>query len=160
MHVRHKGSLKCVHSPHSSIASRRTHLSIGRSNSDVFDFSFTRRTNPSLPGMTSITLAIGQQLLGELSSTINTTSPTAKFLHRKFHLCRCCNKGMYSRDHRLQSWSARYCTCRYLLREKVSSFLKIPGVEPIQIEAKANGLGQEPLGLLDPETPLWWVYHL
>ena len=125
MHVQHRRF--CVQSPHSSTASRRTHLSIGRSSSDVFVFTFTRRTHPSLPGMTSITLAIGQQLLGELSSTINTMSSTAKFLRGKFHFCRCCNKGMYSRDHRLQNWSARYCTCRHLLREKVSSFLKIPG---------------------------------
>ena len=127
MHVQHKRFLKCLHSPHSSTASRRTHLSIGCSSSDVFVFTFTRRTHPSLPGMTSITLAIGQQLLGELSSTINMMSSTAKFLRGKFHFCHCCNKGMYSRDHRLQNWSARYCTCRHLLLEKVSSFLKIPG---------------------------------
>ena len=102
-------------------------LLIGVSRVEVLVLTLARQTKPNLSGKTSVIWPIIHTFLGVDSSTTTTVSPTAKFLFGRNHFWRSCNRGRYSLFQRPQKTSAKYCTCRHLLREYISLFTNRPG---------------------------------
>ena len=77
---------------------RRTILEIGLLNFEVFPGlslfatrSSTDLTSPSLSGKVWVTLAMGQEFRGKLSSFKITMSSTSKFLSLVVHFCLHCS---------------------------------------------------------------------
>lgn len=90
-------------------------------------FVFTWRTSPFLSGKVSTILPRGHEFLGDVSSTISTTSPTQKFLPGIDHRWRSCNWVRYSLLRRVQNISVRYWTCLHLQLAYWSSLWNTPG---------------------------------
>ena len=84
------------------------------------------RTRPSWPGLTSVTLPNGHSFLGARGSITMTMSPAVRSLRADSHRVRCRRDGRYSRVHRRQNTSARYCTCFHFFLEYWSSPVNIP----------------------------------
>ena len=84
---------------------------------------FTLLTSPSLPLTISTTLASLHSPLGNSTSMSITMSPTHRFLFGASQSCLAMMLRRYSRFHRLQNCSARYCTRRHLFTPYKSSLM-------------------------------------
>ena len=110
-----------------SPSSTKTNLVTGLGKTDDFVLASAVLTSPFPSGYTDSTLPSGQELLGALTSTMRTTSPTCRLRCGHNHFWRSWSKGKYSRTHLFQKRSAKYCTCLHRRRRRLSSLVKIPG---------------------------------
>ena len=109
-----------------STSSRRHSFVMGRITSWPLVKTLTVHTRPSWPGLISVTLPNGHSFLGARGSTTMIMSPAVRSLCADSHCVRCRRDGRYSRVHRRQNTSARYCTCFHFFLEYWSFPLNVP----------------------------------
>ena len=108
-------------------SSTKTNLVTGLVKTDDFVLTSAVLTSPFPSGYTDSTLPSGQELLGALTSTMSTTSPTCTLRCGHNHFWRSWSKGKYSRTHLFQKRSAKYCTCLHRRRRRLSCLVKKAG---------------------------------